>query len=95
FLHYFLFGGDDVFRPIHLLSYGERTRLMLAILVVRGSNLLVLDEPVNHLDIPSRELFEAALNNFKGSVIAVVHDRYFVDKFADTVWQVEREPVMG
>lgn len=103
FLHYFLFGGDEVFRPIHLLSYGERTRLMLAILVARGSNLLVLDEPVNHLDIPSRELFEAALNNFKGSVIAVVHDRYFVDKFADTVWQVEsgtvkvdiREPVMG
>jgi ATP-binding cassette subfamily F protein 3 len=103
FLHYFLFGGDEVFRPIHLLSYGERTRLMLAILVARGSNLLVLDEPINHLDIPSRELFEAALSNFKGSVIAVVHDRYFVDKFADTVWQVEngtihveiREPMMG
>lgn len=103
FLHYFLFSGEDVFRSIHLLSYGERTRLMMAILVGRGANVLILDEPVNHLDIPSRELFEAALENFQGSVIAVVHDRYFVDRFADTIWRVEdgqlnteiRQPIMA
>jgi ATP-binding cassette subfamily F protein 3 len=89
FLHYFLFAGDDVFRPIRDLSFGERARLMLAVLVARGANLLVLDEPINHLDVPSRERFETALGAFQGSVIAVVHDRYFVDRFAHTVWHVE------
>ncbi|MCC7209026.1 MAG: ABC-F family ATP-binding cassette domain-containing protein [Anaerolineae bacterium] len=89
FLHYFLFAGDDVFRPIRDLSFGERSRLMLALLVARGANVLVLDEPINHLDVPSRERFEAALGAFQGSVIAVVHDRYFVDRFAHTVWRVE------
>jgi ATP-binding cassette subfamily F protein 3 len=91
FLHYFLFAGDDVFRPTGLLSYGERSRLMLAILVARGANFLILDEPINHLDIPSRELFEQALGNFQGSVLAVVHDRYFVDKFATTVWHIQEQ----
>ncbi|WP_119065662.1 ribosomal protection-like ABC-F family protein [Aggregatilinea lenta] len=103
FLHFFLFSGDDVFTPVSSLSYGERARLMLAMLVVRGANLLVLDEPINHLDVPSREQFEQALASFKGSVLAVVHDRYFVDKFATTVWHVEdgdldvivREPIMA
>jgi ATP-binding cassette subfamily F protein 3 len=103
FLHYFLFSGDDVFTPVASLSYGERARLMLAVLVARGANLLVLDEPINHLDVPSREQFEQALASFKGSVLAVVHDRYFVDKFATTVWHVEsgdlnvivREPIMA
>ena len=89
FLHHFLFSGDEVFRPVEYLSYGERTRLMLAILVARGANLLILDEPINHLDIPSRELFEQALSAFQGSILAVVHDRYFVDKFATTIWQIE------
>jgi ATP-binding cassette subfamily F protein 3 len=50
--------------------------------------VLVLDEPINHLDVPSRERFEAALGAFQGSVIAVVHDRYFVDRFATTIWHV-------
>ncbi len=93
FLHYFLFSGEDVFQPVAQLSYGERTRLMLAILVARGSNLLILDEPINHLDIPSRELFEQALSAFKGSILAVVHDRYFVDKFATTIWQIEDKTI--
>ncbi len=103
FLHFFLFSGDDVFTPVAHLSYGERARLMLAVLVARGANLLVLDEPINHLDVPSREQFEQALASFKGSVLAVVHDRYFVDKFATTVWHIEkgtldvivREPIMA
>jgi ATP-binding cassette subfamily F protein 3 len=88
FLHYFLFAGDDVFMPVADLSFGERARLMLARLIARGANLLVLDEPINHLDVPSREQFETALSAFQGSVLAVVHDRYFVDRFATTVWHV-------
>jgi ATP-binding cassette subfamily F protein 3 len=88
FLHFFLFTGDDVRTPIADLSYGERARLMLAVLVARGANLLVLDEPINHLDVPSREKFEDALAAFQGSVLAVVHDRYFVDKFATTIWHI-------
>jgi len=89
FLHFFLFTGDDVFTPIAQLSYGERARLMLAVLVARGANLLVLDEPINHLDVPGREKFEQALAAFQGSVLAVVHDRYFVDRFATTIWHIE------
>jgi ATP-binding cassette subfamily F protein 3 len=88
FLHYFLFTGDDVFTPVADLSFGERARLMLAVLIARGANLLVLDEPINHLDVPSREKFEQALASFRGSVLAVVHDRYFVDKFATTIWHI-------
>ncbi len=88
FLHYFLFAGDDVFTPVGTLSYGERARLMLAVLVARGANVLVLDEPINHLDVRSREQFETALGAFQGSVLAVVHDRYFVDRFATTVWYI-------
>lgn len=88
FLHFFLFAGDDSLRPVGDLSFGERTRLMLARLVVRGANLLVLDEPLNHLDLDSREKFEQALMNFSGTVLAVAHDRYFIDRFADAVWTV-------
>jgi ATP-binding cassette subfamily F protein 3 len=86
FLHFFLFAGDDVFVPVGNLSYGERARLALGVLVLQGCNLLLLDEPVNHLDIPSRERFEEALENFEGSILAVVHDRYFVERFATAVW---------
>jgi len=88
FLHRFLFSGDEVFRPVGVLSYGERARLSLALLVARGCNLLLLDEPVNHLDIPSRARFEQALGTFTGTVLAVVHDRYFIDGFASAIWEV-------
>ncbi|MDQ6834333.1 MAG: ATP-binding cassette domain-containing protein, partial [Chloroflexota bacterium] len=66
FLHFFLFAADAVFQPIGTLSYGERARLVLARLVLSGVNFLLLDEPLNHLDIPSREQFEVALANFDG-----------------------------
>lgn len=89
FLHFFLFSGDDPLRPIHDLSYGERARLALALLVAQGSNFLLLDEPINHLDIPSRERFEQALTHFEGTILAVVHDRYFIERFATEVWWVE------
>jgi len=89
FLHYFLFGGDDPLRPAGSLSYGERSRLELALLVAQGCTFLLLDEPINHLDIPSRARFEQALNRFAGTVLAVVHDRYFIEQFATTMWMVE------
>jgi ATP-binding cassette, subfamily F, member 3 len=93
FLHQFLFGGDDVFVPVGALSYGERARLSLARLVALRCNFLLLDEPVNHLDIPSRTRFEQALAKFDGTVLAVVHDRYFIEGFASEVWRVEGDEV--
>jgi ATP-binding cassette subfamily F protein 3 len=89
FLHYFLFTGDDVFVPVADLSYGERARLTLAVLVAQGCNLLLLDEPINHLDIPSRERFEQAMRAYEGTVLAVVHDRFFIKRFATALWVVE------
>jgi ATP-binding cassette subfamily F protein 3 len=89
FLHYFLFAGDEVFVPVGRLSFGERSRLALALLAVRGCNFLLLDEPINHLDIPSRESFERAMARFEGTVLAVVHDRYFIDRLATTLWLME------
>jgi ATP-binding cassette subfamily F protein 3 len=89
FLHFYLFSGDDALRPASELSYGERARLSLATLVAQGCNFLLLDEPINHLDIPSRTQFEGALTQFKGTVLAVVHDRYFIEHFASEVWAVE------
>jgi len=89
FLHYFLFAGDDVFVPIGSLSFGERARLALARLVAQGCNFLLLDEPINHLDIPSRTRFEQAMTAFQGTVLAIVHDRYFIDRFATSLWAVE------
>jgi len=89
FLHYFLFAGDDALRPCGGMSYGERSRLELALLVAQGCTFLLLDEPINHLDIPSRARFEQALSSFDGSVLAVIHDRYFIEQFASSLWMVE------
>lgn len=93
FLHYFLFAEDEVFVPVRTLSYGERARLLLAKLVLEGANCLVLDEPVNHLDIPSRERFETALDSFPGAVLIAVHDRAFIDQFATGIWALENNTV--
>lgn len=89
FLHYFLFKGDDALRPAVSLSFGERARLQLGLLVAQGCTFLLLDEPINHLDIPSRARFEEALAVFKGTILAVVHDRYFIERFASDVWNVK------
>jgi ATP-binding cassette, subfamily F, member 3 len=75
----FLFSGDDVEKPLEVLSGGERRRLLLAILVQSGANLLILDEPTNHLDLESREALEQALNDFTGSLLLVSHDRALLD----------------
>jgi len=95
FLHYFLFKGDDVLRPTSELSFGERARLQLGTLVAQGCTFLLLDEPINHLDIPSRARFEEALANFKGTILAVVHDRYFLERFASDVWIVNNGTIIS
>jgi ATP-binding cassette subfamily F protein 3 len=89
FLHFFLFAGDDPLRPCGEMSYGERSRLELALLVAQGCTFLLLDEPINHLDIPSRARFEQALAKYTGTVLAVIHDRYFIEQFATELWVVE------
>ena len=86
FLHRFLFKGDEAFQLVETLSYGQRSRLMLALLVAHNCNLLLLDEPLNHLDLPSQEAFEAALSGFEGTILAIAHDRYFIDRFAQVIW---------
>lgn len=83
----FMFFGPDVFKRIGDLSGGERMRLRLAQLMHQDINLLILDEPTNHLDIESREVLEDALGDFDGTILAVSHDRYFLNKlFPKTVW---------
>jgi ATP-binding cassette subfamily F protein 3 len=89
FLHRFLFSSDQSLTPVVRLSYGERRRLDLARLVVAGANLLILDEPANHLDIPAREALESALEEFSGALLVVTHDRYFIDRFAERVLSIE------
>ena len=89
YLARFLFRGDEVLRPISALSGGERSRLALACLLVEGSNLLILDEPTNHLDIQSRETLEEMLSSYDGTVVFVSHDRFFIDRVATRVWEIE------
>ena len=71
------------------MSYGQRARLALAQMVAAGCNVLLLDEPINHLDIPAREQFEEALHSFEGPILAVMHDRYFIERFATEIWWLE------
>ena len=81
----FLFQGDDVFSKIEVLSGGERARVALCKLMLSGNNLLFLDEPTNHLDLRSREALEKALLDFDGTIVAVSHDRYFINRLATRI----------
>ncbi len=85
----FLFTGDDVFAPVSTLSGGEKGRVALTELMLRKDNVLLLDEPTNHLDMDSREVLENALADFPGTIIAVSHDRYFINRFAEKVCVLE------
>lgn len=85
----FLFSGEDVFKPVSALSGGEQSRLRLCMLMDEDINLLILDEPTNHLDISSREWIENAVAEFPGTLLFVSHDRYFIDQFADRIWELE------
>ena len=84
----FRFVGEDVYKEVSVLSGGERARLTLAKLILSKMNLLVLDEPTNHLDIDSREALEAALEGFDGTIFAVSHDRYFIEKLATRIVEI-------
>ena len=85
----FLFTGDDVLMPISTLSGGEKGRVALTKLMLRKDNLLLLDEPTNHLDMDSREVLEDALEGFPGTILAISHDRYFINRFANKVCVLE------
>ena len=85
----FNFRGEDVFKSVSVLSGGEQSRLRLCMLMDEEINLLVLDEPTNHLDIASREWIEEAVEAYEGALLFVSHDRYFINRFATRVWELE------
>ena len=82
FLAKYMFFGNNVFKKLQELSGGERVRLLLAKLVIKETNFLILDEPTNHLDIGAREALEETLQEYKGTILFVSHDRYFANKLA-------------
>ncbi|MFT4203364.1 MAG: ATP-binding cassette domain-containing protein [Chitinophagaceae bacterium] len=85
----FLFGGDDVDKKIKILSGGEKARVALAKVIASKSNFLLLDEPTNHLDMVSVELLADALKKYEGTLIAVSHDRYFISRMANKIWEIQ------
>mgnify|MGYP002410497300 CR=1 FL=1 len=88
YLARFHFTGDDVYKIVSVLSGGERGRLALAMLGLKGANLLLLDEPMNHLDVESQEGLQAVLKEFNGTIILVSHDRFLIDAIASQIWEV-------
>ncbi len=88
YLAAFLFCGDEAEKKISSLSGGERARISFLKLYLSKANFLILDEPTNHMDIQSREAFENFLKEYTGTILAISHDRYFIDNIADTVWEL-------
>ena len=91
YLALFLFRGDDVYKSVDKLSGGEKAKLCVLKLMLSGANVLLLDEPTNHLDIVSREVLENALRDFNGTIIAVSHDRYFINKLATRIFRLRSD----
>lgn len=89
----FLFYGYTVFKKVSQLSGGEKMRLRLAQLMYQDTNLLILDEPTNHLDIESLEVLEDALENYNGTILAVSHDRYFLNKLFEKIYWIKSKNV--
>ena len=90
----FAFTGDEVFDPVSSLSGGERSRLKLCMLMANKVNFLILDEPTNHLDIPTREWIEDAVEQFEGTLLFVSHDRYFINRFANRIWEMRDQGIV-
>lgn len=90
----FLFSGDDADKVIKVLSGGEKARVALAKVIASKSNFLLLDEPTNHLDINSVELLSEALNKYEGSYLLVSHDRYFISKTANKIWEIQDKQIV-
>ncbi|WDV47483.1 ABC-F type ribosomal protection protein [Clostridiaceae bacterium M8S5] len=88
------FYKDDVYKKISVLSGGEKVRLKLCIMLMNKVNTLILDEPTNHLDIDSREMLEEALKEFKGTIIFISHDRYFINKMASRIAEINRKKII-
>ena len=88
YLAQYLFSGEDVFKKVAVLSGGERGRLALAKLSLANANLLLLDEPSNHLDIPSQEILQEVLAAYQGTILLVSHDRYLIDALASQIWEI-------
>jgi len=84
----FLFSGDDIYKPVEVLSGGEKSRLALLKILMQDANLLILDEPTNHLDMKTKEIFQEALLDYSGTVILVSHDRYFLDSLVNRVIEI-------
>ena len=84
----FLFTGDQVFKKVSVLSGGEKSKLALAKLMLAGPNLLLLDEPTNHMDIPAKEVITEALQEYKGSMLCISHDRHFIQTLATHIWEI-------
>ena len=89
FLGGFGFNNDAVFKSVKQLSGGEKARLALALMIMNPSNLLLLDEPTNHLDLKCKENLELAINNYKGTVFVISHDRYFISKIANRIIEIK------
>jgi ATP-binding cassette subfamily F protein 3 len=88
YLARYLFKGEDVFKPVSVLSGGERGRMALAKLALSDANLLLLDEPTNHLDIPAQEVLQNVMADFDGTIILVSHDRYLIDALGTQIWEI-------
>lgn len=84
-----LFSGENVFKPVNVLSGGEKVKLMFAIMVLTKANVLILDEPTNHLDLNSKEVLESALNDYTGTIILVSHDRYLLNRLTTRTFEIE------
>lgn len=90
----FLFTGEEVFKPVHVLSGGEKSKLALAKLMLSGPNTLLLDEPTNHMDLPAKEVLANALKEFEGTILCISHDRYFIQQLATQLWEVHEQRLL-
>lgn len=90
----FLFSGDDVFKSVHVLSGGEKSRLSLAKMLLKPTNFLILDEPTNHIDITTKKILKDALLEYAGSLLIVSHDRDFLDGLVSKVYELKNQKIL-